>query len=47
MKELLVEADPPTWPGQSEKETRGVNLGVIESNRKERGIKNSIGYCLL
>lgn len=47
MKELFVEDDHPTWPGQSERETRGVNLGVIESNKKEKewGLKTQLAIA--
>jgi len=47
VKELFVEDDPPTWPGQSERETRGVNLGVIESNKKgkEWGLKTQLAIA--
>lgn len=47
MKELFNEDDAPTWPSQSERETRGVNLGVIESNKKGKdgGLKAQLAIA--
>ena len=45
-RSYLVEADPPTWPGQSERQEKSI-LGVVESNRKEKkgGLKTQLAIA--